>query len=245
MVVFLIILAVLVVIVSVLLSISATFTITYNSKWETTVKFLWIDKEIELTKILSFILFPEKKAEETKSGLKNKSASKEKAVKEENTADITEAEKNKADDQEDKSENKPKENKPKKENYIKEIWRKDGIVGMMSFVSNLIETASDAVLTLFRGFHIHSLYVKILVGGGDAADIAQAYGRVCKYYYPLKGMILNGMKVDYYDDWIAPDFIAPRNEYGFQFIGSISVFTILKILLTAGKTFVLNIIKNK
>ena len=112
-------------------------------------------------------------------------------------------------------------------------------------MSNLFETASAAILTLCRGFHIHSIYVKILVGGGDAADIAQAYGRVCKYYYPLKGMVLNGMKVDHYDDWIAPDFIAPRNEYGLQFIGSISVLTILKILFTAGKTFVINIIKNK
>ncbi|MDE6658797.1 MAG: hypothetical protein K2K01_01605, partial [Eubacterium sp.] len=227
MVVFLIILAVLVVLVSVLLSISATFTITYNSKWKTTVKFLWIDKEIELTKVLSFILFPEKKAEETKSDLKNKSASKEKAVNEESTAEITETVSDKADDKENQSEEKPKEDKPKKENYIKEIWRKDGIVGIMSLVSNLFETASDAVLSLFRGFHIHSLYVKILVGGGDAAEIAQAYGRVCKYYYPLKGMVLNGMKVDNYDDWIAPDFIAPRNEYGFQFIGSLRVFAIL------------------
>ena len=81
------------------------------------------------------------------------------------------------------------------------------------------------------------------MGGNDAADIAQAYGRVCKYYYPLKGAVLNGMKVDNYDDWIAPDFIAPRNEYGFQFIGSVSVLTVLKVLFLAGKTYVINIIK--
>lgn len=61
MVVFLIILAVIVLITSVILSISATFTITYNSSWKTTVKLLWIDKEIELSEVLSFVLFPEKK----------------------------------------------------------------------------------------------------------------------------------------------------------------------------------------
>lgn len=60
MVVFLIILAVIVLITSVILSISATFTITYNSSWKTTVKLLWIDKEIELSEVLSFVLFPEK-----------------------------------------------------------------------------------------------------------------------------------------------------------------------------------------
>ena len=64
MVVFLIILAVIVLITSVILSISATFTITYNSSWKTTVKLLWIDKEIELSEVLSFVLFPEKKAAE-------------------------------------------------------------------------------------------------------------------------------------------------------------------------------------
>ncbi len=116
---------------------------------------------------------------------------------------------------------------------------------MMSFASNLFQSASDAVITLFKGFHIYSLYVKILIGGGDAAQIAQAYGRVCKYYYPFKGAVLSGMKVDRYDDWIAPDFIAPGNEYGLQFIGSVSVAVILKVLLSAGKTFLINIIRNK
>ena len=67
----------------------------------------------------------------------------------------------------------------------------------------------------------------------------------CKYYYPLKGAILGGMKVDNYDDWVAPDFIAPRSEYGLQFIGSVSVAVLLKVLLSAGKTFLLNLIKNK
>ncbi|UKI23797.1 MAG: hypothetical protein L6V88_05340 [Anaerotruncus sp.] len=50
--------------------------------------------------------------------------------------------------------------------------------------------------------------------------------KICKYYYPLKGTIINGMKVDNYNDWIAPDFIMPQNEYGLQFIGSLSVGTI-------------------
>lgn len=239
MVVFLIILAVIVLITSVILSISATFTITYNSSWKTTVKLLWIDKEIELSEVLSFVLFPEKKAAEKRSDLKKNSSSKDKSDKKEMSDDISEAENEQSEDKNSKA----KVNKPKKENYIKEIWNKDGIVGIMNFASNLFETASDAILTLFRGFHIRSLYVKILVGGQDAADTAQAYGRICRYYYPLKGMILNGMKVDNYDDWIAPDFIALRNEYGLQFIGSISVLTVLKVLFSAGKTYLFNMIK--
>ena len=72
MVVFLIILAVIILIISAVLSVSATFTVTYNSSWKTTVKLLWIEKEIELSKILSFVVFPEKKAAERKADLKTK-----------------------------------------------------------------------------------------------------------------------------------------------------------------------------
>lgn len=225
MIAFLIILAVIIVLVASVLSVSATFTVIYNGDWCTTVKILWIEKEIELTKILSFILLPEKKADEVRKKKGEKSSGNEKSASE--------------------NEANNKEKKPAKQNYIKELWKKDGIVGIMNFFTNLFQSASDAVITLFKGFHIYSLYVKILVGGNDAAQIAQSYGRVCKYYYPLKGAVLNGMKVDNYDDWIAPDFIAPKNEYGMQFIGSVSVAVILRVLLSAGKTFLLNLIKNK
>lgn len=85
----------------------------------------------------------------------------------------------------------------------------------------------------------------MIVGGADADEIARAYGRICGFYYPLKGIILNGMKVDQYDDYIQPDFIAPANEYGFQLIASINIALILKIGIKAGAKFLVNLIKNK
>ena len=135
--------------------------------------------------------------------------------------------------------------KPAKANPIKNLWDTQGIVGMLDLFTNLAETANNAVLTLFRGLHIYSLYVMILVGGGDADLIARAYGTLCKYYYPLKGIILNGMKVDNYDDYIQPDFIADRTEFEFQLIASINVKLILKVGIKAGIIFIRNLIKNK
>lgn len=255
----LIILAVIIVIIAVILSVSATFTITYDHKWKTKIGVLWFEWDIELTKILDFILFPQKSAENVKAK-KQKTEQPPNEKPKDDQKKITEAEANttapdasqKADDSDGEkktdsdaeSENKPKQ-KQAKPNFLKNIWDKDGIVGIMTFVSNMLQTASSAVTSLIRGFHIHSFYVKILVGGSDADEIARAYGRICKYYYPFKGTVLSGMKVDNYDDWIAPDFIAPRNEYGFQFIGSISVGALLRVVLAAAKTFLVNIIKNK
>ena len=244
----LIVIAVIVVIIALILSLSATVTVVYDNKWRTTVSVLRITKEVELSKILSFLLFPQESAKKVKEAKKSNKSSKAKNKSSEKPAESTEKSEiaavsqntaNKADSAE-KDKNKPekdKQDKPqenKKPNYIKNIWDKDGIVGIMLFVSNMLESASGALSTLFRGFHIYSLYVKILVGGGDADTIARAYGKICKYYYPLKGAIINGMKVDNYNDWIAPDFIMPQNEYGLQFIG-----------LSAGKIFVVNLIKDK
>lgn len=258
----LIILAVIIAIIAVILSVSATFTITYDYKWKTKVSVLWFEWDIELTKILNFILFPQNSAEKVKANkqkekkksehdkkelsasqtVTEKSTVSEASSETQNTTGISESKQN-ADSNADTA--KKPEQKQAKPNYFKNIWDKDGIVGIMTFVSNMLQTASSAVTSLIRGFHIYSFYVKILVGGSDADEIARAYGRICKYYYPFKGAVLSGMKVDNYDDWIAPDFIAPRNEYGFQFIGSISVAALLRVVLAAAKTFLVNLIKNK
>lgn len=250
--VFLIILAVLAVIIIAVLSLSVTLTVVYDKGWHTRAQVLFIEKDIVLSKILSFILFPEKKAEqvadESKKKKKNKKA--EKDIQEQETAVSEEAVEQATEDNNPKpenAENKPEPEKPaeKKPNPIKKLWDKEGIVGIMSLVSNVLETANSAVTTLIRGLHIYSLYVMILVGGPDADMIARSYGTLCKYYYPLKGMILNGMKVDNYDDYIQPDFIADRTEVEFQIIVSINVALLLKVALKAGFVFLKNLIKIK
>lgn len=258
--VFLIILAVLVLLFAFILSLSAELTVVYDNGWHTSVQVLFIKKDIELSKILNFILFPDKagkQAAEKKKEKKKDNSKKSKPV-EETKAETTvepvfevEAEKTAETVKEtetktveaDLSKSKPKA-EPKK-NPIAKIIDEDGIVGIMLLASNLVETLNTAVTTLFRGLHIYSLYVKMIVGGADAEEIARAYGRICGFYYPLKGMILNGMKVDQFDDYIQPDFIAPFNEYGFQLIASMNVALILKIGIKAGTKFLVNLKKNK
>ena len=182
------------------------------------------------------MLFPEKAAAEVSEETKDKSSEKKSSEKKDKPSSES-------------SDSKEKEEAPAKEepkpNYIKKIWDDEGFVGIMLLFTNLIETVNSAVTTLFRGLHIYSLYVKMIVAGYDAADCARSYGKICGIYYPLKGMILNGMKVDMYDDYVQPDFIAPKSEYGFQLIASINVALVLKIALKAGKVFVVNLIKNK
>ena len=253
--VFLIVLAVIVLLIVFILSLSAEATVVYDGGWKTTVQVLFIKKDVELSKILNFVLFPDKAGKDAAE----KSNKKKNKPPEEKDSLPTEA-KPKADNKTEKCDDEiiveadvknnndnsnNAEPKQKSPNMITKIIDEDGIVGIMTLVSNLIETLNTAVTTLFRGLHIYSLYVSILVGGADAAEIATAYGKICGVYYPVKGMILNGMKVDRYDDYIQPDFIAERNEYEFQLIASMSVGLVLKIGIKAGFTFLLNLIKNK
>ena len=256
--VFLIILAVLILLFAFILSLSAELTVIYDNGWHTSVQVLFIKKDIELSKILNFVLFPDKagkQAAEKKKGKKKDSSNKSKPVEESKTETpvepVVEVEAEKTAETVKETETKtvkadvPKINAEPKKNPIAKIIDEDGIVGIMLLASNLVETLNTAVTTLFRGLHIYSLYVKMIVGGSDAEEIARAYGRICGFYYPLKGMILNGMKVDQYDDYIQPDFIAPFNEYEFQLIASMNVALILKIGIKAGTKFLVNLIKNK
>ena len=240
--VFLIILIVLIVLFAFILSLSAEATIIYDKGWKTSVQVLFIKKDIELGKIINFILFPDKAgkqaAEEKKKKKESKKAQNQEQKADENPTENTQQQA----ENEEISEQVPAQ---KKQNFITKLIDEEGIVGILTLVSNLLETVSTAMTTLFRGLHIYSLYVKMIVGGGDAAQIAQDYGRICGIYYPIKGVILNGMKVDQYDDLIEPDFIAEQNEYEFQLIASINVALLLKVGIKAGITFLKNMIKNK
>ena len=249
--VFLIILAVIVFLVAVILSLSAEATIIYDNGWHTSVQILFIKKDVELSKILNFVLFPEKAGKEAAEKKKQKKEQKPDNTQKqpENTDIVQQTQENTEEIEADatapavNSEAQPQQ--PPKKNIIQKIIDEDGIVGIMLLVSNLLETVNTAVVTLFRGLHIYSLYVKMIIGGGDADEIARSYGNICGMYYPIKGIILNGMKVDQYDDYIQPDFLATHNEYEFQLIASLNVALILKVGLKAGKTFLINLIKNR
>ena len=74
--IFLIIVGVLVVLIALLMSMSATLTLIYDGGWHTSVQVLFIKKDIVLSQILSFILFPEKSAEQAKKKGKEKKENK-------------------------------------------------------------------------------------------------------------------------------------------------------------------------
>lgn len=256
--VFLIILAVLVVLFAIILSLSVKLTVVFDDGWTTKVKIVVKEMDVELSKILSVLLFPEKAAQDAAEERAEKKQEKEKAKEEKKADSSKSADSKPADDKANESDDKKddnadssdsndenKEEKPAKPNFIKKLYDEEGVLGIMLLVSNLLQTAGSAVSTLFRGLHIHELYVNMIIGGGDAADIGHMYGTVCGVYYPIKGMLLNGMRIDSYEDNIEADFIAPASEYSFTLVASMNVRLVLRMVLRAGVVFLKNFIKNK
>ncbi len=236
----LIIIAVVVIIFIAIFSIKATVTAIYeNETWETKVEVLGFKIKIDLVEILQKVLFPDKSEDNGKKEKKGKEKS-DKAEKAEK--------KGKSKEKKKEAGNKSTaegETEQKNPNFLVKMWNDEGLLGILSFVNNILSAASKAVKVLIKGFHIYSLYVKIFVGSGDAAAAANKFGKICEYYYPVKGLIETNLKVDNYDDFIVPDFIAERNEYEFQLIASLSVGTVVRCVLAAVIDFVRSSIKKQ
>ena len=140
---FLIILAVIVLIFAIILSLSAEATVVYDNGWHTTVQVLFIKKDVELSKILNFVLFPDKAgkeaAEKQKEKKKNRTDS-AKPVIQENKEEIKQVTEPNNDIKEtninsevtaEPEKTKAEPNQQPKKNPIAKIIDEDGIVGIM------------------------------------------------------------------------------------------------------------------
>lgn len=74
--IFLIVVAVLALIIIAVCSLSATVTLVYDKGWSTRVKVLFFEKDIVLSELLSFLMFPQKKAQEVSDKKKAEKAEK-------------------------------------------------------------------------------------------------------------------------------------------------------------------------
>ena len=102
--IFLIVLAVIVVIFAIILSLSAEVTVVFDNGWHTKVKVLFIEKDIQLSKVLSFLVAPEKAAQEVSAEHKEETENKNKK------------DKNKDKDNQNKDQNKGKNKNDKNKN---------------------------------------------------------------------------------------------------------------------------------
>ncbi len=161
-----------------------------------------------------------------------------------------------------KKEKKPKEEKPKeeaqkeepattaepKENFIKTFYNNQGVPGILELISSIAKKLGAGLKGIGRSFYIRRLWLRINVGGGNSADVAVKYGKMCSGVYPAMGYILSVVHSKNCSVKVQPDFLGGKTEGAFslhlavipsKLIGAALVMGI-KLLIELIKVFVSN-----
>lgn len=134
---------------------------------------------------------------------KNKKKKKEKKPKDEKKDDKKEEEK----------EEKPKE---KSDNFIKTFYNDQGVSGIIELISTVAAKLKKGMGKIGRSFYIKTLWLRINVADGDAANTAQKYGKVCAAVYPPLGYILSTVHSKNCSVKINPDFLGGKSQGAFK-----------------------------
>ena len=161
-----------------------------------------------------------------------------------------------------KKEKKPKEEKPQeetpkeepaapaepKENFIKTFYNNQGVTGILELISNVAKKLGAGLKGIGRSFYIRRLWLRINVGGGNSADAAISYGKMCSAVYPAMGYILSVVHSKNCSVKVQPDFLGGKTEGAFslhlavipsKLIGAALVMGI-KLLVELIKVFISN-----
>lgn len=161
-----------------------------------------------------------------------------------------------------KKEKKPKEEKPQeeapkeesatpaepKDNFIKTFYNNQGVPGILELISNVAKKLGAGLKGIGRSFYIRRLWLRINVGGGNSADAAISYGKMCSAVYPALGYILSVVHSKNCSVKVQPDFLGGKTEGAFslhlatipsKLIGAALVMGI-KLLIELIKVFISN-----
>lgn len=99
-----------------------------------------------------------------------------------------------------------KTKKEKKPSLVKKLSDKKGVEGLFSMLSEIVKLASSTFKGLFTSMVIERFDLSITVVGGDAADTALRYGKLCGVVYSAVAVICSTAKCEDYNVNVTPDF---------------------------------------
>ncbi len=114
---------------------------------------------------------------------------------------------------EDTSADKKKEKPAKQGNgLLKQLYIDQGYDGIERMLRALGKSLNGFFGKLYKTVVFDELYITMITSGGDAADTALKYGRLCSWLYPILGKLVSTSKVKKYDFDISPDFLATKDQ---------------------------------
>lgn len=121
-------------------------------------------------------------------------------------------EKKKKDDEPSEEEEKPEETTQKGTGLIKQLYLDQGFDGLERMLRAVGRSLSGFFGKLYRTLTIDELLLTMTVTGGDAADTAIKYGKLCAWLYPVLGKLISTCKVKKYDVDVSPDYLAQKSK---------------------------------
>ena len=108
-------------------------------------------------------------------------------------------------------EEKPEEPAQKGTGLLKQLYLDQGFDGLERMLRALGRSLGGFFGKLYRTLTIDELLLTMRVTGGDAADTAIKYGKLCAWLYPVLGKLISTCKVKKYDVDISPDYLAQKS----------------------------------
>ncbi len=156
-----------------------------------------------------------------------------------------------------KKEKKPKEEKPKeeppaeenaetapqKENFIKTFYNNQGVPGILELISNIAKKLGAGLKGIGRSFYIRRLWLRINVGGGNSADAAIKYGKMCSKVYPAMGYILSVVRSKNCSVKVQPDFLGGKTEGAFSLHLAMIPSKLISAVIVMGIKLLVELIK--
>lgn len=140
-------------------------------------------------------------------------------------------EKEKTEKQKQKEEEKAKQHAEK--HQLRELFQKKGLSGFLEILSEAAKLAGTTARNIFRHIVFKRFWLRIAVGGEDAAQTALDYGRVCGVVGTAAGMIFQYAKYQEYHITIVPDFHLQKSLVTLELKAHIKLFFLLNTLLGA------------
>lgn len=97
--------------------------------------------------------------------------------------------------------------KEKKPSFLKQLYEIHGFDGLLKMVQDAGNALKGFFGRVLSAFVIDELYLTASVSGGDAADTALKYGKICEKLFASLGAIVSTCKVKKYDVNVYPDFL--------------------------------------
>lgn len=140
-------------------------------------------------------------------------------------------EEEKTEKQKQKEEEKAKQHAEK--HQLRELFQKKGLSGFLEIFSEAAKLAGTTAQRIFRHLVFRRFWLRIAVGGEDAAETALDYGRVCGVVGTAAGMMFQYVKYRNYHIAIVPDFQLQKSLVTFELKAHIKLFFLLNALLSA------------